>query len=227
MSYELIETVQGLSLSNTLNPKERPIRVDFTEKSLAYRRERVLHEGLIQAVKIKNQPNLRVLDTTTGLGTDAFLLACAGYEVVCLERNATLFALLEDGYKRAKQDPNLDVILNRMTRLNEDSLHYLERSNETFDVIYCDPMFPDKKKSAAVKKEMKALQEIVETDDSLLPLLSLAKQKAAHKVVLKRPRLAPKIESPSFTLPFTSCRFDVYMTNLKPHSKISPDGESV
>lgn len=210
MSYQLVETEQGLALRNEADPKELPILVDFTDKRLIYRKDRVQHEGLIQAVKIKNQPKLRVLDTTTGLGVDAFLLASAGLEVVCLERSETLFKLLQDGFKRAKNDPDLVPILNRMTLLNQDSLAYLKHTDETFDVIYCDPMFPEKKKSAAVKKEMKALQQVVEPNDDILPLLELAQQKAIKKVVLKRPRLAPKIGAPSFSYTFTSCRFDVY-----------------
>lgn len=58
-----------------------------------------------QGATHKNAPLLRalgvrrgahILDTTAGLGSDAFVIADAGYHVTLVERHPVLFALLEE-----------------------------------------------------------------------------------------------------------------------------------
>ena len=43
-----------------------------------------------------------VVDMTTGLGTDTWLLATFGYTVYACERSPTLYAMLEDGLQRVR-----------------------------------------------------------------------------------------------------------------------------
>jgi len=80
-------------------------------------------------------------------------------------------------------------------------------------VIYLDPMFPDSRKSALVKKEMRILREVVGEDVDATELLQLALLCAKRRVVVKRARLASIIEGPKPDLQFKgkSSRYDVYL----------------
>ena len=80
-------------------------------------------------------------------------------------------------------------------------------------MVYLDPMFPHKKKSAAVKKPMKMFQTLLghdaDADDLLTPALSLA----AKRVVVKRPNYAPFLQdkAPTMQIKGKKHRFDVYL----------------
>ena len=89
------------------------------------------------------------------------------------------------------------------------------------DMIYLDPMFPHKKGSAAVKKEMQYLQQLVgvlkkekqlERENQLL--LTAACQHARYRVIVKRPIWAPCIaieRKPDLQLQSKKQRFDIYI----------------
>jgi len=84
--------------------------------------------------------------------------------------------------------------------------------SERPDVIYLDPMFPEKRKSAAVKKDMAAFHQLVGADEDADSLLPLALQLARYRVVVKRSRHAPNLnqQKPDFVLEGDSTRFDIY-----------------
>jgi 16S rRNA (guanine1516-N2)-methyltransferase len=89
------------------------------------------------------------------------------------------------------------------------------------DVIYLDPMYPHKEKSALVKKEMRVFQSLVGEDldaDALLaPAIALAK----YRVVVKRPSYAPPLanKKPSTSINMKKNRFDVYVNQAIPKPK--------
>ncbi len=212
--YELVSTEQGLCLSHTQDKKELPIVVDFSDKALTHRRLflRRTRDGLVKAVH-KNNQQLSILDVTAGLGQDSFLLASLGHHVTLLERSPSIAALLKDGLERAKRQVELAPIVDRMHLIHEDSFCYLQQTKTTYDVIFCDPMFPISKKSRAVRKEMRALSQIAGSDLDAAQIVELAKKKAKLKVVVKRPRLAlPLSPNPCYSYIFKACRFDVYVT---------------
>ncbi len=74
-------------------------------------------------------------------------------------------------------------------------------------------MFPERRKSAQVKKEAQILQMLghhcTEADGDLL---KLALQKTKKRVVVKRPLLAASLtqQKPSFAVKGKTVRFDVY-----------------
>jgi len=136
-------------------------------------------------------------------------------------------ALLEDGMRRAQQhaaseDPDLLEILARMEVQKGDSRSYLSELSdaEMPDVIYLDPMFPERTKSAAVKKEMQVFHALVGTDPDADELLPLALEKARYRVVVKRPRIAPSLTGPepSHVLEGKSNRYDIYTKEKLPDS---------
>jgi 16S rRNA (guanine1516-N2)-methyltransferase len=82
------------------------------------------------------------------------------------------------------------------------------------DVIYLDPMFPQRDKSAAVKKEMALFQLLLaaEPDDSD-ELLAWALTRDVARVVVKRPLRAGTLGGiePSHTIEGKAVRYDVHV----------------
>lgn len=180
---------------------------------------------IAKAVGVKAGVYPHVLDATAGLGKDAFVLATLGCRVQMLERSPIVHVLLQDGLQRAREqsgfdDPELARIIARMDLLSADSQDYLSHisDNERPDVIYLDPMFPDRQKSADVKKEMAAFHHVVGKDEDADSLLDKALAQALYRVVVKRPRKAPFIanKTPSYQLEGKSSRYDIYTIKKMP-----------
>jgi len=192
------------------------LNVDFLTGKISHR---IKYGGgknqlLAKAIGIKGKFRPNVLDATAGLGVDGFLLATLGCHVTMIEQNKMIYQLLLDGLLRAQQDNKFkDLNINL---INNNSILYLEQSKKKFDVIYLDPMFPDRKKSALVKKEMRILKEIVGNEQTnSIQLLKTAIAHAVKRVVVKRPKLAPEIYNntikPTLSLKGKSSRFDIYI----------------
>ncbi|NQX89024.1 MAG: class I SAM-dependent methyltransferase [Halioglobus sp.] len=193
-----------------------PIAVDFTAGALHYRRHDSTAELLGKAVGQRINRPLRIVDATAGLGTDAFILAYLGHEVVLCERNPVLVELLRSGLQVASSsgDGLLVEILGRMTLVAGDVRDCDRAVWRDVDVIYLDPMFPRRAKGAAVKKEMALLQWLLE-DASLDAerLLHWALECRPARVVVKRPPRAASLASraPSHQLKAKAVRYDVYV----------------
>jgi 16S rRNA (guanine1516-N2)-methyltransferase len=73
-------------------------------------------------------------------------------------------------------------------------------------------MFPASKKSALVKKEMRAFHQLVGADVDSEELLALAIATAKHRVVVKRPKKAEVLagRKPNFAVEGKAIRFDIY-----------------
>ena len=88
------------------------------------------------------------------------------------------------------------------------------------EVVYLDPMYPQRQKSAAVKKEMAYFHELVgaaTAADEVL-LLQTARRHATKRVVVKRPQGGAVLagEAPAFQYQGKSTRFDVYLPLAAP-----------
>jgi len=208
-------TETGLVLLNQRDT-QKPIFVDFVHGQLKYRR---LHGGgrrqtLGRAIGLKPGINPTVIDATAGLGKDAFILAWLGCQVQMIERCPGIAALLYDGLQRAQHDQEMgDLIKQRLQLIHHDAQQFLSQLIEKPDVIYLDPMYPHRQKSALVKKEMRLFREMVGNDDDAPSLLQLALTRAKKRVVVKRPKSAPTLTSQIPTLQINSenTRFDVYL----------------
>jgi 16S rRNA (guanine1516-N2)-methyltransferase len=192
-----------------------PIMVDFGAGKLRHRRRGGHNEPLGKAVGIGKRQNLRLVDATAGLGRDGFVLADLGCEVTYLERSAIAFALLRDGIARAQlaEDAWLQEVSARLRLYRVESVDWLASSEEKFDVVYLDPMFPASKKSARAKKEMWLFQQIIGPGNRDQALLEQALDTASWRVVVKRPAKAPSLEGPRphHAIGGKTVRFDVYM----------------
>jgi len=89
----------------------------------------------------------------------------------------------------------------------------LEDGQPRFDVIYIDPMFPSRAKSAEVKGNMQVLQKFVGKTDNVEALLKHALATNTRRVVVKRPLRGGDIAgyTPSFQQKAKSSRFDIFL----------------
>ncbi|MGL4317178.1 MAG: class I SAM-dependent methyltransferase [Pseudomonas sp.] len=206
---------EGLQLAELGAQAPGPVRVDFVEGAVAHRR---LYGGgsgqmIAKAVGVQSGVRPSVLDATAGLGRDAFVLASLGCNMTLIERQPIIAALLEDGLQRAARDAEVAAIAAQMRLLTGNAIELMGQwQGEPPQVIYLDPMFPHRDKSALVKKEMRLFRPLVGDDMDAPALLAAALALASHRVVVKRPRKAPIIDGakPSYALEGKSSRYDIY-----------------
>jgi len=160
--------------------------------------------ALGRACGIRRGHTLNILDATAGLGMDGLALALSGQHVVLVEREPVLWALLADLLARLS-DVDASLILG-------DSAEVLSTETEQhFDVVYIDPMFPARGKTALPGKRMQYLSELLAAarpfDDSLV---ELAREHAVSRVVLKRRLKDATVGIPDWQIKGRSIRYDVY-----------------
>lgn len=206
----------ALSVRRT-DKKENPVFVDFVGGKAGHRRKFGGGKGqdIAKAVGLNKGAKPSVIDATGGLGQDGFVLASLGCTVTLIERSPIIAALLNDGLKRARDDAEAGDIAGRMILVNGDSkteMALLAAAGKKADVVYLDPMFPHREKSALVKKEMRLFQDLLGNDPDSDQLLEPALQLAEYRVVVKRPRGAPDLnqKAPAYRLEGKACRYDIH-----------------
>lgn len=207
--FHLITSENGLALEDRLGD-QHPLTIDFSSGKLSHRRLRGgKKELLLKAIGAK--PGLKVSDWTAGLGTDSLLLASAGCAVRLYERSPILWLLLQQALRRASDDPLLEPIVARMMLIKGDAVDSSSNDSDCApDVVYLDPMFPSRKKTALVNGPMQYLQNFLGEDHDAERLVQAALESGAKRVVVKRPASAPE-EAVAFSLPAKANRFDVYL----------------
>jgi 16S rRNA (guanine1516-N2)-methyltransferase len=210
-------TPECLQLCDTQSAM-KPVSVDFVGGALDYRRR---HGGgrrqpLGKAIGLSHGKTPTVVDATAGLGRDAFILACLGCQVQMVERSKVVAALLFDGLRRAQLDSDMGTLVReRLQLIHLNACEWLARlpDGERPEVIYLDPMYPHRHKSALVKKEMRICRAVVGDDEDAPVLLTVALECARRRVVVKRPKGAPTLTgtTPSFCIESENTRFDVYV----------------
>lgn len=166
---------------------------------------------LAQAIGKKTKT---VLDATTGWAQDSLALFRMGYEVQCIERSPVMAELIQDGFSRLAQK---EWVLNRQLQpprlLVGNAIELLAGLSEAPECIYLDPMFPPKRKqTAATRKSMAILRDILGDDLDRADLFAAAWQAAAKRVVVKSPDYAePLGGKPSESYQGKLLRYDVYL----------------
>lgn len=170
--------------------------------------------SVIQSVEGRSKEKLQILDTTAGLGRDTFTLASRGHIVTSIEKDIYIYLLLCDALHRAANIVSISHIVKNITLLNLDSNEYILNTEQIFDCIYVDPMFPPRKKSAKVKQDMQILHQIAFNNESLNSQLlkNILETKKTKKVIVKRPIHAEFLydKKPSSQLKGKTNRFDIY-----------------
>ena len=204
-----------LSLLALIDNDEISICVDFISAEISHRLKQGhgKNQALAKAIGLNKRSNLKVVDATAGLGRDAFILASLGCEVLMIERAIPVAELLLDGMRRGKENIEIEPIVERLQLRIEDSINYLQAPTEKPDVVYLDPMFPERKKTAKVKKEMQLLQRLHGVEQDNETLLNAALVCAKQRVVVKRPKGAEPFcgRPPTHVIETKKMRYDVYM----------------
>lgn len=213
----LVATGKRLELRETHQKSAGPVYVDFISGPTAYRRI----SGVSRRQPIARAVGLRsglshVVDATAGLGRDSFLLACLGCTVTAIERSAVLVALLHDGMERVRKrntcDHTLLRVMERITLIESDACEVLKKLTSEPDVVYLDPMYPNRRTSAKVKKEMRICRKLVGDDQDIDQLMTVAMDTARKRVVVKRhTHTPPLLANPSLCFSGRKVRYDVYL----------------
>ena len=207
--YLLRVTSTGLALHSTQTSMS-PLLIDFLDPNFLRR----LSPPALNAetlIKMTGKKANTVIDTTLGLGRDSFLLAAKGFQVTAFERSPILFALVNSGLQHALTQTVTCDIAKRIQLIQGSAIELLNQHHA--DIIYLDPMHPPrKKKSALVKKEMRIIRDLVGDDTDSKQLLSLARQQAKKRVIVKLPMYADYLsdDKPSFSNEGKTTRFDIY-----------------
>ncbi len=187
------------------------LRGDFARMLPRLRPDRLSKELLVRAARVRGVEKPVAVDATAGLGEDSLLLAAAGFSVVLYERDAVIDALLEDALARALDDSRLVDVASRMTLVKGDSAKLLASMDISPDVVFLDPMFPERRRKAATNKKLQLFQRLERPCDNETELLQAAMATYPRKVVVKRPLKGPYLAGvkPSSSLMGKVVRYDI------------------
>ena len=212
---DLVESPRGL----TLTDGKLELAADLSHMLPRLRPGRLQAELLVKAARCRGVEQPVAIDATAGFGEDSLLLAAAGFTVELYERDPVIAALLADGLARAAADPALADAVSRMHLHAGDSLAGMRGLAERIaagecpapDVVYLDPMFPGRTKSAAVKKKFQLLHHLEQPCADEAELLDAARSVCPRKIVIKRPIKGPLLAGakPSYQLAGKAVRYDV------------------
>lgn len=192
------------------------MRGDFTRELRRLRPANVSRELLVRAARVRGCEHPRAVDATAGMGEDSLLLAAAGFDVTLYEHDAVIAALLADALERAAAVPELAPLVARMRLVHGDSVAALRAladadASARPDVVLLDPMFPERRKSASVKKKAQLLQRLQTPEKDEAAMLDAAIGARPRKVVVKRPLKGPFLAGvkPAYQIAGKAVRYDV------------------
>lgn len=187
---------------------------DFSRILPRTQKGRLAQELLVKAAKRKTfGDRAEAVDATAGLGEDAFLLAAAGFEVRLYEADPVIAALLSDALRRAAEDNTMTGIASRMALHFGDSIKAMKEMPVNPDVILLDPMFPERHKSALIKKKFQLLQQLEKPCGEEAELFEAAVTAGAHRILVKRPLKGALLagRKPDYSLNGKAIRYDCYI----------------
>lgn len=192
--------------------ENQELRGDFTRLLPRVTGGHLQHEILLKVAKPADAAGTlpRAVDATAGLGEDSFILAACGYRVEMFEHNPITAALLKDALIRGKRDPKTKDIVSQMSLTRGDSKELIKNLNYVPEVIYLDPMYPEKKKSAQSKKKLQVLHMIEAPCADEAELMEAALATGAKKIIIKRPPEADFLagKEPSYSVERKAVRYD-------------------
>ena len=147
------------------------------------------------------------------LGGSVTLVPAAGNTVKLFESDRVIYSLLRDALERAEADPVLQDIAQRMEVQNSDSIGYMSGITESPDVVFLDPMFPERQKSSLVKKKLQLIQQFERPCSNEGELFDAAMSCGPKKVIIKRPVKGPFLDGrkPLYSITGKVIRYDCYV----------------
>lgn len=165
---------------------------------------------LARACNLSPRQPVRLLDAMAGWGVDGLALQLMGARVLQVERHPVAWALLADLRRRfgLSYAPESLLYADAWEVLHRDTL-------AAVDVVYLDPMFAPRKKTALPNKRLQLLAQVTAAPSMQEPTIgdwiAAAQSKALGRVVVKRrlkdPPLQPK---PAWQLKGKTVRYDCY-----------------
>ncbi|MBT8449672.1 MAG: class I SAM-dependent methyltransferase [Gammaproteobacteria bacterium] len=212
-----------LYLDQNKQPDLAPLSIDYASGKIAHRLKQTRHNKLplAKACGLTKGRRPSIIDATAGFAQDGLLLAAMGSKVTLLEQHPLIFALVADALQRAASAELawLETILKNIEHIHTNSAEYLQSNtleSQACDVIYLDPMYPerDKATSAQVKKGMQILRSLPDCYTNTQALFEAALAAAKQRVVVKRPSWAETITSlkPDLVVSMPNHHFDIYLT---------------
>ena len=200
----------------SLNDGKQEIRADLTSMLPRLRPANLQREFLVKAVKIKSVTRqLRVFDATAGMGEDSLILAAAGCDVHLYELDPVIAALLKDALRRGADVPELAEAVGRMHLTQGDSIAAMRRFGEEADgwrpdVVLLDPMFPQRQKSALVKKKFQLIHQLEKPCSDEEEMVDAAIAARPVKIVIKRPVKGAYLagRKPGYSIEGKAIRYD-------------------
>lgn len=194
--------VDGLRLLRRDGRRLESLRLTATD---VQRRARQGDE-LLRACGLTGGPTGReaptVLDAMAGWGIDALVLAARGCAVTLVERHPVVSAMQEDLVVRCGATD---------ARCLWGDGYEVMAAMPGCDVVYLDPMFPERRKGALPGKRMQWLTHLAAADTRPLDQwLEAARALARSRVVLKRRRTDPPVAPPDWQIVGRSVRYDVF-----------------
>ena len=185
-----------------LDPAGNKFSIDFAGNKKNYAKKKAgMKTELLSKAMGAGRYGKRILDLSAGLGIDAVFLAQLGYSVTAVERNPLIFLALQEAVAAVELDLKFEF----------GEAH--DFANLETDVIYFDPMFPEKQKSALPRQEMVFFKAMVGSDNDADAVLQKAvASRSAKRVVVKRPLKAPLLGNlkPQSAVAGKLVRFDIY-----------------
>ena len=188
-----------LALRDTTQPRTRALTIDAAKRRYAPAGKDLLARALGRQCQ-------SVIDATAGFGSDTFDFVRRGKTVVAIERVEVAAIMLEAAACCLDHETGtLQVVCG-------DAIEKIG-SLKTVDVIFLDPMFPDRDRhTAKPRKAQQFLRRLAGEDADGATLLQVARLHARGRVIVKRPRHAqPLGGTPDIVHQGKAVRYDVYL----------------
>lgn len=200
---------KGLSLCGGGNTA----RADLTKMIPRLSRRKLATELLVRAAGVRNNKPMTAIDATAGFGEDSLLLAAAGMRVTLFEYDPVIAELLADALRRAAEDPVLAPIVCRMELRRGDSVTGMAEVAPKPDVILLDPMFPERTKTAAVKKKFQLLHLLEAPCADEEALFAAAEAIRPRRLIVKRPVKGAYLagRKPDYSIAGKAVRYDCFV----------------
>jgi len=217
--YLLVVGPPGDLALHSVSAAHGPVSIDFRQGTAAHRQRfgGGRKQPLARAIGLGKPDINTVIDATAGYGNDAYVMASLGMQVTCLEQSQVLALMLDEAILTARTDGSTAAAAKRIQVVQTEAESWLrDQVRPVADVIYLDPMYPQRDKTAKVKKGMQLLHNLIGTNDEGPTLLQAALQRAGRRVVVKRPASAAPlladnlIDAQRIEIRSPNTRYDVY-----------------
>ena len=149
-----------------------------------------------------------LLDACAGFGRDSMIFSSLGYQVTACERHPVIFFILEQAFHHIPDNRAKIPAL-----INQNAIELLS-TDQFWDVIYLDPMYPeDAIGKSQVKKTAQILRSIVNHNTAEDEELFQLARNRCRRLIVKRHIHATSLSQDSIDIQYCgqSTRYDVYI----------------